>query len=80
MASSELTGLSRRYALRRIEAKFRHLGTAKVRAEANRRYTHLHVHKHLTNQDHLVPTPSRGGSALLLAERYAQGRRQRNDR
>jgi len=43
VASSELTGLNRRYALRRIEAKFRHLGVAKQRIEANRRSAHLHV-------------------------------------
>ena len=67
MASSELTGLNRRYALPRIEAKFRHLGAAKARAEANRRYAHLHTPKYLANPDHLTSTPSRGGSALPIA-------------
>ena len=65
----------RTQALCRIEAKFHHLGVAKQQVEANRRYTHLHTLKHLTNQDHPAPTPSRGGSALPIAERYARGRR-----
>jgi len=43
VASSEVTGLNRRDALSRIEAKFRNLGAAKQRVEANRRSAHLHV-------------------------------------
>ena len=39
----------------------------------DRRYVHLHTPKHLTNPDHLVLTPSSGGSALPIAERYSRG-------